>query len=214
MIGKCAKTYCKDDISLIENYAKAIADSTQMWDCHHRRENISSRKELIEKNEYYNRPARELIFLTKSEHRALHHKGKTLSEETKRKLSESHKNISEETKRKLSIAHQGKNTWIKGKHHSEEAKQKISIALQGKPTWNKGKHHSEETKRKISIAKKNMSEETKRKLSIAKKGMKLSEETKQKMAYAMKRLHWFNNGIKNVRAKSCPEGFVRGRIKK
>ena len=34
---KRAKSYCKDDISLIENYDKAIADNTQVWHCHHRR---------------------------------------------------------------------------------------------------------------------------------------------------------------------------------
>ena len=49
MISKrSAKAYCRDDISLIENYDKAIADKTQVWDCHHRRETIYSVKELIE----------------------------------------------------------------------------------------------------------------------------------------------------------------------
>jgi hypothetical protein len=32
-----AKKYCADDISLIENYDKAINDSA-IWDCHHRDE--------------------------------------------------------------------------------------------------------------------------------------------------------------------------------
>ena len=131
-----AKIFCKDDISLIENFEKAIYDSTQTWHCHHRRENISSRKELIKIGEYYNRPANELIFLTKSEHRAIH----------------------------ASLMFKGKTTWNKGGKLSEETKQKMSEALKGKNTWIKG-------------------------------------------------LHWFNNGIITVRAKSCPEGFVRGRIK-
>ena len=52
------KMYCKDDISLIENYDKAIADITKIWHCHHRRETIYSKKDLIEIGEYYNRPAR------------------------------------------------------------------------------------------------------------------------------------------------------------
>ena len=30
--------YCGEDISKIENYDKAIADTTQMWICHHRLE--------------------------------------------------------------------------------------------------------------------------------------------------------------------------------
>ena len=146
-----AKSYCNDDISLIENYDKAVNDKDNIWDCHHRRENISSRKELKELGEYYSRPASELIFLTHSEHSALHAKGK---------------HISDETKRKLSLAN-------KGAHHTEETKRKMSIA-------NKGAHHTEETKQKISIARKG--------------------------------LHWFNNGIITVLAKSCPEGFVKGRI--
>ena len=33
-----AKKFCKEDISKIENYDKAIADTTQVWDCHHRTE--------------------------------------------------------------------------------------------------------------------------------------------------------------------------------
>ena len=115
---RTAKAYCRDDISLIENYDKAIADKTQVWDCHHRRETIYSVKELIEIGEYYNRPACELIFLTPTDHRRLHKLGKHLSEETRTKLSE-----------------------------------------------------------------------------------------------AIKCKHWYNNGVICVRAKTCPEGFVPGRLK-
>ena len=32
----CAKKFCCEDPSLIENYALAVADTTQTWDCHHR----------------------------------------------------------------------------------------------------------------------------------------------------------------------------------
>ena len=162
MIGKCIKKFCNEDISLIENYDKAIADLNQTWDCHHRREIETSRKELIKIGEYYNRPARELIFLTHSEHSILHNKGKQFSEKTRQLLSDSNK---------------GKN--------------------KGKTPWIKGRHLSEEHKRKLSEAHKNMSKEYKQKLSEAKKGRR-----------------WFNNGTITVRAKSCPEGFVRGRLKK
>ena len=41
------KAFCKDDISLIENYDKAIADKTQVWHCHHRRETIFSKSDLM-----------------------------------------------------------------------------------------------------------------------------------------------------------------------
>ena len=148
---KTVKNYCNEDISLIENYKKAIADKEQIWHCHHRREMTTPKKELLEIGEYYNRPATELIFLTKSEHNSLHKKN---------------------------------NKNMRGKHHSEETRRKMSIALKGKTTWMKGKHPSEEAKRKLSEARKG------------------------------KTLHWYNNGIKNVFVKECPEGFVKGRLKR
>ena len=158
-----AKKFCNEDISLIENYKKAIADSNQMWDCHHRREITIPKKQLLELGEYFNRPAEELIFLTKAEHRSLHNtlkfKGKPLPEEHKQKMSESHK----------------------GKYLSEEHKQKISNSLKGNKNM-RGKH--------------------------------LSEEAKQKLSNAIKGLYYFNNGIKNVRARECPEGFVKGMLKR
>ena len=174
------KKFCKDDISLIENFEKAISDSNQTWDCHHRRENIYSRKELIENNEYFHRPAEELIFLTPFEHNSLHKKG--------------NKNML------------GKPSWNKGRQFSNETKLKISKALKGKNTWMKGKHLTEEHKQKISnsLKGKHLDEETKKKLSEIHKG---------KTSWN-KGLHWFNNGIAEVFARSCPEGFVKGRLKK
>ena len=132
---KRAKSYCKDDISLIENYDKAIADKSLVWHCHHRRETIYSRSGLKEIGEYYNRPACELIFLTPLEHNRLHHLDKHHSAETCKKMSEAHK----------------------------------------------GKHRSAETCKKISEARKGN--------------------------------HWYNNGVTSILAKTCPEGFVPGRLK-
>lgn len=85
-----AKQFCKDDISLIENYELAINDKSQTQHCHHRRETIYNKSDLIEISEYYKRPAIELIFLTPKEHKALHkpNLGKKFSEEHKRKISE------------------------------------------------------------------------------------------------------------------------------
>lgn len=115
---KNIQRFCREDPSLIENYDKAIADTTQTWDCHHRLEiqgnEVHSMQELKESGLYYHRPACELIFLTKAEHMALHrrskpgpNKGKKLSEETKNKIAKSHIGVkrkphSEETKRKMS----------------------------------------------------------------------------------------------------------------
>lgn len=110
------KNYCRDDISQIENYDKAVSDIEQMWECHHRLEVTDSficNAELLkEMNLYYNRPACELIFLTKSEHRKIHNN----TVEYKRIMSEAKK----------------------GKKHTEETKRKISESIKGKH-WNKGK---------------------------------------------------------------------------
>ena len=59
-------------------------------------------------------------------------KGRSLSEETRRKISESRKGIS----------------------HTEEERRKMSEALKGHKAWNKGLSASEETKRKLSEARK------------------------------------------------------------
>lgn len=103
-----AKKFCKEDISKIKNYDKAIADTSQTWVCHHMTETWwnCTAKDLIENECYYNRKACELIFLTRAEHNRLHKKGKTLSEETKRKLSEANKcnHHSEESRKKMSEA--------------------------------------------------------------------------------------------------------------
>ena len=113
---KNVKKFCKDDISLIENYDKAIADKTQVWQCHHRRETIYSRSGLKEIGEYYNRPACELIFLTPLEHIRLHHLGKHLSTETLKKISESKK----------------------GKLKSAEARKNMSESKKGSYFFNNG----------------------------------------------------------------------------
>ena len=75
-----ANRYCKDDISLIQNYDKAIADTNQTWECHHIAEILPcgeyTPKDLIKFGLYYHRPYTELIFLTNTEHRRLHKNGK------------------------------------------------------------------------------------------------------------------------------------------
>ena len=121
-----AKRYCKAEISFIENYEQAVNDNTQIWHCHHRRESVYTKKGLIEICEYYDRPAIELIFLTKSEHIRLHMKGKHHSEEHKKKLSESHigKHYSEKTKKRMSESQMGK-------RHSEKSKKKMSESKMG-----------------------------------------------------------------------------------
>ena len=133
------KCFCYDDPMLIENYDKAIADKTQTWVLHHRLETHTSDgerrlvdlkpDELISLCMYFHRPAKEFIFLTKSEHIKLHKVGNKrgpLSAETKEKISKAKKDksktLSEEHKRKISDA-------MKGKYRSEETKRKIAEKL-------------------------------------------------------------------------------------
>lgn len=78
MINSKAKIYCSEDVSLIENYDKAINDNTKMWVIHHKLEielNLTC-FELKQQNLYYKRPANELIFLTMEEHKKIHGKNK------------------------------------------------------------------------------------------------------------------------------------------
>lgn len=124
---KRAKRFCKDDISKIQNYDKAIADTTQTWHCHHRLEltldgEFAHKKEdLIRMDMYYKRPYFELIFLTKSEHRRLH--STNISDATRQKMSEAKKDkkrepFSDEHKKNMSKAR--KAYWAKRKSSTNE----------------------------------------------------------------------------------------------
>lgn len=77
--------FCRNP-ELIENYDRAIADEEHTWDCHHRKEEFYSYKELKERGEYYDVSPDDLIFLTREEHNKIDscckrngeaHRGKT-----------------------------------------------------------------------------------------------------------------------------------------
>ena len=144
--------YCCEDLPKIENYGQAMNDETQVWHCHHRAEilpcGMFPMDTLKKFGIYFNRPAAELVFLTKFEHLRLHNKGKTLSEEHRRKLSEANKGKkhSDETRRKISEVRKGDRHPFFGKKRSDETKRKMSEAKKGK----KRGSLSEWTKRKIS----------------------------------------------------------------
>lgn len=161
------------------------------------------------------------------------HKGRKHTEEQKRKIGESNKKHYENhPERKLKLSECGKN-----RRMSDEAKLKISKANKGRKrneeTIEKyrkshlGKRPNEETRKKMSESQcgRKHSEETKRKMRENHKGSfgkhwKLSEETKKKMSESrigkpieyIKNTFWFNNGEVNVRCKTCPDGFVKGRL--
>lgn len=155
------KRYCCDDISLIENYDKAIEDEEHVWHCHHRLEvqgEFRNSVKLLKRcGMYWKQPAERLIFLTKGEHMRLHLRGNKLC------LGRSHK-FSEEHRRKLSEAKKGNKCCV-GRKLSEESKRKISEAQRGNKNA-LGCHRSEEERRKLSESKKrywaNRKSETKR----------------------------------------------------
>ena len=181
-----AREYCYEDISLIENYEKAMNDKTQTWVCHHRVETIMncSAEELIAQGCYTDRPAHDLIFLTRAEHNKLHNTGKKHSEKTRAKISASMS---------------GENHPMYGKHHSEETRAKMHAAL-----------NRPEILAKLSAANngKKRTEETKAKMSASHKGKPKSAKTRAKMSEARRgeRLGWhfWNNGIENRYCKECP----------
>lgn len=87
--------------------------------------------------------------------------------------------------------------------------------------WNKGKKTGplpEETKNKMSESKKGKPHPH--------KGHKISEEAKDKITKALKGkkrnyctrgnkgMHWYNNGIVQMQAFECPDGFVKGMLPK
>ena len=171
-----AKKFCCEDLSLIENYDKAIADMTQTWHCHHRGEILPcgrfSVSDLKKFELYFNRPASELIFLTHSEHRRLHLKGVPLSEDHKKAISDSKKGVptgpmSEDHKKAISEAK-------KGIPLSEDHKKSISEAHKGVPRLDlKGIPRSEATKKAISDAMKGVN--AKKILQFTKSGELIKE---------------------------------------
>lgn len=131
----------------------------------------------------------------------------TWSEETRRKFRETmigHE-TSTETRKKISEAN-------KGRKRTAEQRERISES-------HKGKKLSEESKKKRSETLKRLVKEGKHK--CFEKGHEMSEETRKKISEKMKGrkpnfnakgLKWFNNGEKSVRAVTCPDGFVPGRL--
>lgn len=201
---KQIRKYCCGDISKIDNYECAIKDKIQVWDCHHKKEIenglVVSVEELVRNGLYYSRPPDELMFLTKSQHSKLHNKGKCPwdyrdvrkhADEEKMKISRSRANVvySKETCKKISDAK-------KGKKLSEEHKKKLSEC--SARFW-LGKHLSEETKDKL------------RKKRL---GTHLSYEARKKMSMSRTGMWWYNNGEVEIKARECPEGYVRGRLKR
>ena len=118
------RKFCCEDLSLVENFDKANA-SEEVYAFHHRLETDLgvTRAWLKENNLYYNRPANELILVTKADHMKLHHKGKPKTEEHKAKIAESKLG----KPRPRSVIEKLRSVNI-GSKHTEEHKAKIAAA--------------------------------------------------------------------------------------
>lgn len=184
--------YCREDISLIENYDIA-ANSPDKYDCHHRLEIQNGKeisvKELKEQGLYYNRPANELIFITHSEHTAMHGKFRCVN--------------------KGSPAN-------KGKHYFNNGKVEI-FANECPEGFVKGRlPRNEQWSKRISKSRLAnpipQTPELLSKLRNSHLGKELSEQAREKLSESSKGRKFFNNGVINVFVKECPEGFIPGRL--
>lgn len=153
MIPRRIKEYCCEDIALIENYEKA-KESVEVWDCHHKAEILPcgkfSREDLKKSGLYYNRPACELILLSKSDHSKLHsmdyqkdnnpHFGHRHSEDTKTILRKKRLGIKlpKEWCDNIGKSKKGQTPWNKGRSLSQEYKDKISKTISGTHWYNDG----------------------------------------------------------------------------
>ena len=153
MIPRRIKKYCCEDIALVENYEEAMK-STEVWDCHHKAEILPcgnfSREDLKKFDLYYNRPACELILLSKSDHSKLHstgyqkennpHFGHRHTEETKNILRNKRLGMifPKEWRDNIRKSKKGQIPWNKGKSLSQEYKDKISKTISGTHWYNDG----------------------------------------------------------------------------
>jgi hypothetical protein len=102
------------------------------------------------------------------------------SEETRKRMGGMRgKTHSEETKRKISKAQKGKQTWL-GKKHREESKKKMRAVRKGKESFSGdnnpmfGRNHSKSAKEKMSVTKRE------RKIGVGRVWFHLPEENKER----------------------------------
>lgn len=163
------------------------------WILHHVDETMKER----DPERYIQWNIEDLVPMTKSEH-VSHHKmgnkymlGKHHSEETIQKIKEAKSDISDETRENISSA-------LIGRRPSAEARAKMSKAKIG------NKNH---------LGKK-CSEESRERMRQSHLGKPLADETKAKLSEVRKGMKFWNDGVRNVRSRECPEGFVPGKLRR
>lgn len=68
------KKYCREPIENIKGYREAVESEDSGYLCHHINELTFIKAELKKMNMYFNRPASELVIMTRAEHKAWHDK--------------------------------------------------------------------------------------------------------------------------------------------
>ena len=154
--------------------------------------------------------------------------GKHLSDEAKKKISDANKKHWQDPEYLKKMQNRpkqcgdkngmygdhrfaGENNPMYGKKHSEETRKKMrehhaDVSGENHPMY--GKKHSEETRKKMREHHADVSGE-----NNPFYGKKHSEETRKKMSDAIKGMHFYNNGIVQIRSFECPIGFTKGRLK-
>ena len=94
-----------------------------------------------------------------------------------------------------------------GHKHTEEFKQTMRERLKGKA---KSEEHKQHIRESITAERRKIFADTARKTWT---GRHHNANTLNKMSAARKGKHKYNDGIKNIYAESCPEGFKPGWIK-
>ncbi len=155
-------------------YGKYVIFVTEEWHSNYHAQSEETRKKISESNKLNYTEERKLKV-------SATHKGKHISEETRKKQSYAAKHrtpISEETRDKM---RKNNARSMLGKKHSAETLKKISDALKGRVSPNKGKKASDETREKLSASHKGIlqSDETKRKIGESNKST-WTAERKQK----------------------------------
>ena len=148
MISDEVRKYCRKIYHhLIENYEEAM-NSEEMYICHHRKEisedgrNAFSADELIDLGEYYHRPPEELIFLTKSAHKALHmaanNKDNGVTDEHKREVSKARSKRYRE-KHREELNQKSKDRYATDPEYRKKRAEQHKKWIEKNPNWNKEK---------------------------------------------------------------------------
>lgn len=127
------KKFCKD-YDKVEGYERAL-HSDEPYFIHHKQGIYASVEELKEYGWYYNCPPDCVMWVTKSEHDAIHNAHRRL--ETRKKISEANKGhiVSEDARRKIGVATKSRTSNRKGAVLSEETRKKMSESA--KAAWAK-----------------------------------------------------------------------------